>query len=284
MNMERSGITTWTPTEPRASASGAFDLPIEDIWIEERLNACAETVDAALRVHRYHEAAQALWDFVWKEFCDWYLEVKKLRFDSYALSVYERMLRLLHPFMPFLTEELWQRLMLTTSAGHSKSISLAPYPKPDAAPPDNTKPEEFRNIQRIVTRAREMRADNKVDPKLEIESTLQLRDRLLSDTDVYLIENLARLKIKQELLDDASENALPFTLLLSLQAQPNGASRARLLKEIARLEKVIESQTRQLNDETFVAKAPPHVIESMRAKLAEYQAQLKKNRELLDNP
>jgi valyl-tRNA synthetase len=277
MNMERAGITSWNPIDAPVPTS------IDDVWIEERLNACTETVDAALKVHRYHEAAQALWDFVWKEFCDWYLEVKKLRFDSHALSVYERMLRLLHPFMPFVTEELWQRLMSITSAAHSKSISLAPYPKPCPEIRHSQKTEEFRNIQRIVTRAREMRADNKVDPKLEIESTLQLRDRLLPENDIYLIENLAKLKLRQELVHGAAENALPFTLLLTLQTQPNGASRARLLKEIARLEKVIDSQTRQLDDETFVTKAPPHVIESMRAKLAEYQAQLKKNRELLDN-
>ena len=77
-----------------------------------------------MKLHRYHEATQALWDFVWHEFCDWYLEVKKLRFrensgqDDHwteALTIYESMLRLLHPFMPFITEELWQRLIATAT-------------------------------------------------------------------------------------------------------------------------------------------------------------------------
>ncbi|HEX4749584.1 MAG TPA: valine--tRNA ligase [Bryobacteraceae bacterium] len=277
MNMERAGITTWDPNQKVES------LSTEDAWIEERLNACAQTLDDALKAHRYHEAAQTLWDFVWKEFCDWYLEVKKLRFDSHALSVYERMLRLLHPFMPFLTEELWQRLMSMSSAGHPKSISLAPYPKPAGVALADRNVEGFRRVQRIVTKAREMRADNKVDPKLELESTLHLRDSLLPQTELSFIESLAKLKITQTLMEDgAGESAPPFTLLLTIQSQANGASRARLEKDNARLQKAIDSQSRQLSDENFVAKAPPHVIESMRAKLTEYQAQLKKNRELLD--
>jgi valyl-tRNA synthetase len=280
MNMERSGITTWDPN----AAAGPMSTPMstEDAWIEERLNACAQTLDDALKVHRYHEAAQTLWDFVWKEFCDWYLEVKKLRFDSHALSVYERMLRLLHPFMPFVTEELWQRLMSMSTAEHPKSISLAPYPKPCIGFINNEQVEEFRLIQRIVTRAREMRADQKVDPKLELESTLIVRDTLLPQTDLKVVENLAKLKITQGKMQAATDNMPPFTLHLTLDTQSNGASRARLEKDNARLQKAIESQSRQLNDETFVSKAPPHVIESMRAKLADYQAQFNRNRELLD--
>ncbi len=129
-NMERSGITAWQP-------SGTFATNyIEDAWMQSRLASAKTAVNNALETHRYHEAAQTLWDFVWKEFCDWYLEVKKLRFrensgvDEHwtaALTVYEEMLRLLHPFMPFITEELWQRLM-TIAAEKPVSISLARYP------------------------------------------------------------------------------------------------------------------------------------------------------------
>ena len=84
-------------------------------------------------------------------------------------------------------------------------------------------------------------------------------------------------------MDRVSDIDSQFTLTVWFETKPNGTSRARLEKENARLEKTINSQSRQLNDETFVAKAPPHVIENMRAKLAEYQAQLKKNLDLLGN-
>ncbi len=134
MNMERSGITSWAPTSDPGPSSA-----IEDAWIFSRFQCAADTVNRALELHRYHEAAQTLWDFVWHEFCDWYLEVKKLRFregsgiDSHwqaTLTVYEATLRLLHPFMPFVTEELWQRLIHGTAANDQqpKSISLAVFP------------------------------------------------------------------------------------------------------------------------------------------------------------
>jgi valyl-tRNA synthetase len=171
--------------------------------------------------------------------------------------------------------------MSVSSAAHVKSISLAPYPKPSGSSKGDKSVDEFRMIQRIVTNAREMRADHKIDPKLELESTLHLRDSLLPQTDLSVIENLAKLKIRQTLMDRTTDITPPFTLLMELESQPNGASRVRLEKDNARLEKVIESQSRQLNDETFVNKAPAHVVEGMRAKLAEYQVQLKKNRELL---
>ncbi|MBV8897266.1 MAG: valine--tRNA ligase, partial [Acidobacteriaceae bacterium] len=205
MNMERAGITTWDPNVARPPDS------IEDAWIEERLNTCVQIVEDALKVHRYHEAAQTLWDFVWKEFCDWYLEVKKLRFDVRALSVYERMLRLLHPFMPFLTEELWQRLMSTSSREHPKSISLAAYPKVRQQNPDR-KGRDFPLVQSIVERARQIRADQKIEPKVEIESTLILRDALLAHPDLRIVETLAKLKIGQTLMDGTTEAAPPFTL------------------------------------------------------------------------
>jgi valyl-tRNA synthetase len=161
---------------------------------------------------------------------------------------------------------------------HPKSISLAPYPEPGAAI-DARKVEEFRLIQRIVEDARKVRADNKVDPKLEVAGTLHLRDKLLAQSELAVIAQLARLNIQQQ----QSHIESPFMLKLALESRPNGASRARLEKENMRLERTIDSQSRQLSDEAFVAKAPPHVIDGMRTKLAEYQAQLKKNRDLLDN-
>ncbi|HEY1212457.1 MAG TPA: class I tRNA ligase family protein, partial [Bryobacteraceae bacterium] len=133
-NLERSGVTSFDKTSVFPTRY------IEDAWIYSRLQSAVEIVNNALELHRYHEAAQTLWDFVWKEFCDWYLEVKKLRFQENsgldehwvaALTVYETMLRLLHPFMPFITEELWQRLM-TMAENKPVSISLAAFPQNQA--------------------------------------------------------------------------------------------------------------------------------------------------------
>src|SRR5205085_5234991 len=123
LKMESSGVEPWLPEsledfrpEPCADT---LEVPIEDRWIFSRLNSCAEQVNRAIETYRYHEAAQVLWHFFWHEFCDWYLELKKLRFRENSgldadwrnlLAAFETALRLLHPVMPFLTEELWQRL------------------------------------------------------------------------------------------------------------------------------------------------------------------------------
>jgi valyl-tRNA synthetase len=291
MNMERSGIATWDPNRQPGG------LATEDVWIQERLNACAAILQESFTAHRYHEAAQTLWDFVWKEFCDWYLEVKKLRFTeksgqddhwTVALSVYESMLRLLHPFMPFITEELWQRLMNLSSSPHPRSISLAAFPKSlDKQREEN----EFLRLQRVITAARELRADNKVDPKSTPPATIYLRDRLFAESDLSAIAAITKLKLDQRSAVAAEQTGLirstpEYDLVIHAAAtKQNGAgsaeSRARILKEIDGLERAIENLERQLNDSTFLSRAPDKVIASLRTKLAEYREQLKKNRDLL---
>jgi valyl-tRNA synthetase len=280
MNMERSGIDKWAPGRARTSKS------TEDLWIRDRLNACTEAVNEALRTHRYHEASQTLWDFVWHDFCDWYLEIKKLRFregsgqDEHwteALNVYESMLRLLHPFMPFLTEELWQRLMSLSQDKHPVSISLADYPHPEER---IAEPHDFSKIQGVVTAARELRADHKLDPKQVFPATLKANIR---PEDLSAIASLARLKFEQTGEGGFSRSTGDFEL--RIHAAKNGSStpeaRARILKEIARLEEVIASSKRQLSDPVFLSRAPEKVVNTLRAKLAGYQAQLQKNKDLL---
>ncbi|HJT86340.1 MAG TPA: valine--tRNA ligase, partial [Bryobacteraceae bacterium] len=141
LNMERSAVEPWVPDsleefQPEP-CTDTLEVPIEDRWIFSRLNSCAEQANRAIEQYRYHEAAQVLWHFFWHEFCDWYLELKKLRFRENSglnadwrntLAAFETALRLLHPAMPFLTEELWQRL----AAGRGSrpvSIALAQYPQ-----------------------------------------------------------------------------------------------------------------------------------------------------------
>jgi Valyl-tRNA synthetase len=188
MNMERSQIDPWLPTERNCCLPepmlDSLTVPLEDSWIFSRLNRCAEQVNRATGQHRYHEVAQTLWHFFWHEFCDWYLEVKKLRFEEGSglnhhwrnlLTVYEMALRLLHPVMPFLTEELWQRLA-TGIEDRPVSIALAHYPQytPDIS--DNHAEYEMTVLQAIVTAARELRSDLKADPKQSLDGVLIVRD------------------------------------------------------------------------------------------------------------
>jgi valyl-tRNA synthetase len=300
MNMERSGVTAWVPGGFAASDA------IEDAWIFDRLEYAAEVVNRALEVHRYHEAAQTLWDFVWREFCDWYLEVKKLRFlensglDAHwraTLTVYETTLRLLHPLMPFLTEELWQRLIhgMEVNAGQPKSISLAAYPPATHAAGGGERVRAFELLQNVVTAARELRADNKLDPKATFEATLHLHAAQFAEVDLAALGTLAKLKLDQRAGKLAAHKGLirstpEFDLQLHTVPPPaaqngtaGGEARARILKEIESFERLIENSNRQLSDETFLSKAPEKVVASLRAKLADYQQQLAKNRKLLDS-
>src|SRR5580658_4121539 len=155
---------TQIPAEPPMPQS------LEDRWIRHRLNAAAEVVNRAFEQHRYHEAADALWHFFWDDFCDWYLELKKLHFDdnpAHLVDIYETALRLLHPLMPFLTEELWQRLERP-----GKSIALAAFPLFDATSADTNAEHDMSILQGIITAARSLRADHKIDKKQPLAAVL----------------------------------------------------------------------------------------------------------------
>jgi valyl-tRNA synthetase len=295
LKMERSGVREWTP------GSAASAVAIEDGWIRDRFNVCAKTVNESLKSHRYHEASQALWDFLWHEFCDWYLEVKKLRFrensgqDDHwteALTIYESMLRLLHPFTPFITEELWRRLVATARFEHPISISLAAYPESVERSVYQARAHDFGKLQQIVTSARELRADNKLDPKSILPATLYLHGFQFAEQDLSVIAVLAKLTIEQPSSALVERQGLirstpDFDLqILAAPATQNGAStpeaRARIAKEIARLERAIENLKRQLGDTTFLSKAPENVVASMQGKVTDYESQLAKNRKLLE--
>jgi len=287
MNMERSGIKSW---QPSAAEQKRDERSLEDVWIFERLERATALVNQALKAHRYHEAAQTLWDFVWHDFCDWYLEIKKLRFRENSgldehwhatLSVYESALRLLHPFLPFVTEELWQRLIhgSGTATDQPRSLSLAAYPAAaDSAVLEN-RSEQFGVLQRVVTDAREFRADNKLDPKAFLDATLETYGIPFAEPDLASINALAKLRITQVSGDAGRPDRYSLRIQIPKQAE-NGAlsesARARILKDVAGLKRAIESADRQLADPVFVSKAPEHVVASIRTKRDGYQAQLQK--------
>src|SRR5262249_30413960 len=154
--------------------------PLEDRWIFARLNKAAEQANRAIAQYRYHEVAQTLWHFFWDEFCDWYLEIKKLRFQENSgltddwrniLTVFEQALRLLHPAMPFITEELWQRLAAGGGAS-VKSVALAPYPQPQDAWRHEEAERQMTLLQEIIVSARNLRAQMKIDQKEQLNGVL----------------------------------------------------------------------------------------------------------------
>ena len=242
---------------------------LADRWIGSRLNTAIDKANKAFEHHRYHEAADAVWTFFWDEFCDWYLELKKSDTDwGFAYQVHEKAMLLLHPLMPFITEELWHR------RGHETSIALEAYPQYEGALNDPDAEREMKLLQDIVTAIRESRADHKIDRKVKLSGTLSLVGSVPTET----IERLTNVGLNVRPREGSG-----FDLKLDLP-EAAGASdeqKDRLKKDNEQLEKVIANSLRQLGNESFVSKAPAHVIDGMRSKLAEYQAQFAKNQAAL---
>jgi valyl-tRNA synthetase len=300
LNMERSGVEPQVPDSLenfRPEPGASLAVPLEDRWIFSRLNSTAETANRAIQQYRYHEAAQVLWHFFWHEFCDWYLELKKLRFRENSglnadwrnlLAAFETALRLLHPAMPFLTEELWQRLA-KGNPNRPASIALAAYPQYQQAKADLAAEREIQVLQDIITQARTLRTEMKLDPKLQIEGTLYSRNEALKVGRAHAeaIQKLANVNLR------FSDKAPPkagagmrstqlFDLVLDVPKVQLEAQRKRLEKEKDQLEKNIANSERQLGDDAFLNRAPAPVVASIRQKLSEYKAQLERVKASLD--
>jgi valyl-tRNA synthetase len=237
---------------------------LADRWISSRLSAATEAANRAFEHHRYHEAAETLYHFWWGDFCDWYLELKKLETDwSYAYVVYEKALRLLHPLMPFITEELWQRL---ETGG--KSIALAAYPMAESG--DEQAEREMALFQGIITEIRQNRAAHKIDRSQVLNAGISAEgaDHAFIESHLDSIAKLGNVTITLA--------QGPFAVKLNIPVD-----RARLEKENAELEKQIANLERQFADTESLAKKPEKVIAGMREKKAGYEAQLAKNRAAL---
>lgn len=217
---------------------------LEDRWIFSVLDRTIKSVNQAFAQHRYHEVAETLYHFFWHDLCDWYLELKKLRpagDGRNLLAAYAESLRLLHPIMPFQTEELWHRL------GRTDSISLQPYPQSSVA--DASADRDMAELQEIVRVVR-----TRVPKQLGLKAVLERASPIEHET----IRKLTNLE-------------------LAMHVAPE-APRPDLSKQIEQFEKLIADKDRQLSNEKFLSSAPAHVVESLRAKRSEYQAQLEKTR------
>ncbi|MBV8896276.1 MAG: valine--tRNA ligase, partial [Acidobacteriaceae bacterium] len=288
MNMDRSGV------DPKACLQGSQQPGsldnLEDRWLFSRIHRVAESVNRAFENHRYHEVAETLWHFFWHDFCDWYVEIKKMRVRENSgltndwqnmLAAYATALRLMHPLMPFLTEELWRRL------GFETSISLQPYPQTGVL--DESAEREMNLLQNIITEARTLRQSLNLGNK-PLDGTLYTSNGTNEIATSYsgIIERLANLKlaIKDERalkLEGAVRSTPDFDLLLNVALADAATQRARLEKEIQRLQKLITEKDRQLSNESFLHSAPPQIVASLKEKRADYQAQLDKSVAALQN-
>jgi len=194
------------------------------------------------------------------------------------LGVFSAYLRMQHPVMPFITEELWHRF------GETQSIALAAYPESGAT--DETAEHEMALLQEMITAARKLRADHGLDKKLLLEGVLYCRNGS-KNVELGVIEKLAAVKLDVRTgaapdLNGAARSTPQFDLVLRLPEVDTEIQRSRLHKEIEQLEKAVADKDRQLANDKFLSSAPGHVVDSLRAKRAEQMAQLEKSRATLN--
>jgi valyl-tRNA synthetase len=267
------------------------DLALADRWILHRLAVTTAEVRGAIEGYRFNEAAISLYRFLWNEYCDWYLEVAKIGLAdprrapstlAILVGALERFLRLLHPFMPFLTEELWQAL--PKSGETAESIMVAPYPEADAEwLAASGGAAEMERVIDVVRAIRNLRADLNVPPKarptVEIFPQKEAAAVLAPSADV--IRHLAGLG---EVTFPAarSTNAVTavagdFEILLVVAGLIDPAAESeRLDREIKKIEKEAERIRSKLDNPSFVERAPEDVVQGERAKQLELSEKRKK--------
>jgi valyl-tRNA synthetase len=307
-NVTRFILRTLDAETTRLQPDWPLPETIEDRWIMSELNRLIANVTGLMEDFQFGEAEQQIYDFVWSRFCDWYVEAAKIRLRSksgpspvpFLLTTLEKCLRLLHPFMPFVTEELWQRLRTAASSAplpHSQleadgvptpySIVIAPYPVADDTVYAPDAEQAMDSVIEIIRSIRNVRAQYRVDPTRWIEARVYCDELLASlATEAEVIQALARVR--------------PLTILSRLDRQPDEdkavalvlakaevvlplsgmtdqvAERQRLLKESEEVTARIASLGARLKDDGFLSKAPPQVVEKEKEKLAMLEDRLKR--------
>jgi valyl-tRNA synthetase len=273
------------PAEARVRESiDPAGLAAPERWILSRLSRVAAEVDARFETFRFDEGCNRLYHFFWGDLCDWYIELSKPalfgdaprpRVGDVLLTVLDRALRLLHPVMPFLTEELWQRLP-GHEAIHPETIVLAPYPRREEGWEDDAAEAGMDALIQVVTRVRALRAEMGLPPKAKLDLHLNAVDpgvgRLLQE-QAPLIQFLTRVETVP--LGPAPEGArrdLVAGVEIGVAVEKTEMSaeeRGRLEKELEKLTTEISRSEERLSNPDFLGKAPVHVVEGGRAKLAE---------------
>jgi valyl-tRNA synthetase len=275
---------------PRAGIA-AFDLTaLEDRWILSRFNRVTAEVNDALATYRFHEAANRIYDFFWGEFCDWYLELIKPRliFEDGAdtaqarvacanlVNLFDSSLRLLHPIMPFITEEIWQAIY--EGKPPLKSIALAPYPQADEKQFDLTAETGMAILQDLIVNVRNVRAELKVEPKVKVPIEIFAPEhaiRSMIEQNRTAVERLANVE-KITFVDGSlakhagARSTARFDIHVIYERKIDvAAERDRLTKDLDKIEKELANNRRQLSNDQFLAKAPEKVVDGLRRRALE---------------
>src|SRR5437016_1916743 len=284
-------------TRSGAPFADTANLPLHDRWILSRLNKTARDVNDQLEGYEFHGVVQTLYHFFWDDFCDWYIELSKATVTAEVdsperriararlISILEQALRLLHPFMPYLTEELWQKLPIDHAdqlheayAGTEPTIMLASFPQATAALIDEQAEAEMQAVIDLISRVRNIRSEMNIKPadriQLMIAAKPDLRPvfaassdqiaRLTRAADVSINGSAAPKAAARAVLSGGAEIAVPLEGLIDFAQE-----RVRLSREKEKLQKEAAKLEAQLANADFVSRAPAEKVEELRARVSD---------------
>ncbi len=293
-NASRFALMNLTDFQPEGIEEDQLAYSMADRWILSRLNRTIARVTEELEEYQLGEAATTLYEFIWGEFCDWYIEMIKPRLyakedgegrrtSQYVLwKVLETTLRLLHPFMPFITEEIWQHL-----PHGGPSICVAPWP--EAGDTDPAVEEEMERIMAVIRGVRNIRAEMNIPPGKKVPVVIQAPAGLQSQLEAGIpyitqLAGVGTVTMQEPVTEKPRQAAaamvggvevyVPLEGLIDIDKEI-----ARLRKEEQNLVKEVERVTKKLQNENFLAKAPAEVVAKEREKEKEYREKLAKVRE-----
>lgn len=267
-----------------------------DDWILSRLHSTIDEFNKAMIKFEINLASKIIYSFVWNDFCDWYIELSKIKLYSdnkeiqsaaltRALTIFEQLLKLVHPFMPFITEELWQ---LISERKNGESISTSSFPKFNSSYLNKDAEIEMEILKQIVTSIRNIRGEMNIPPSKMIKvlmkseiipnHSLNYIKKLTRAEEIIIDKNLTKPKaIASAVLKDC-EIYIPLEGLIDLDTE-----RQRLQKEISRIENSLNGIEKKLSNPNFMNNAPKEIIEKEKSKQIDWQNNLYKLKELLNN-
>ncbi|WP_205201370.1 valine--tRNA ligase [Azonexus hydrophilus] len=277
--------------EGQELGNGSDELSFADRWIVSQLQRVEQEVERHFIDYRFDLIAQAVYKFVWDEFCDWYLEIAKVEIQTgnetqqraarrTLVRVLETILRLAHPLIPFITEELWQTVAPIAGAKTHDSIMLAAYPQVDLARIDTAAEAKVDRLKALAYACRNLRGEMGISPAQrtpllvagggeEIREFAPILQALGKLSEVHIVDDMPA--------DAVAPVAVVGEIRLMLQVEIDvAAEKERLKKEIEKLEKQIAIAQGKLGNESFVARAPAAVVEQEKQRVAEFTATLEK--------
>jgi valyl-tRNA synthetase len=270
-------------------------IDFTDEWIYSKFNKALKKTEDALDAFDITGATKIIYSFVWNDFCDWYIELSKKRLYSddkieqsatltRALDLFEKILKLIHPFMPFISEELWHAI---EKREEGESISVADYPQYDETKINEEAEAEIEFLQSIATAIRNIRGELNVPPSKKIDVYLKSENvsqkisdylkSLIKIENIKVAPDLQKPKASASAVVKGAEIYVPLEGVIDLDAE-----RERIGKELARLENALVGVNKKLSNEKFVNNAPTEVVEKERAKKADWENKIAKLKEFLN--